>query len=233
MRRAASFHRSAGLPARRLGTLLCAALASSLAGGAAAAQPVVAPCEPVQAFATADLAPLARFNLAAPAGRSGCGLAELVGAWSPFGLAVMRSGHLQHELRLVVNLPALASGPDGPGSGEFSTAGGARPGGRHPGAAPHDGAQPGDPSAPATPRYIAWIATPALDRIERLGPVTPGQPFFAPVHWNKIVLVVSLEDAPPAPDAPRWSGPVVLLGRSRSALLANLMGHSIFRRAEM
>ena len=47
------------------------------------------------------------------------------------------------------------------------------------------------------------------------------------------MIVVSHEDGVPAADAPRWSGPVVLLGRSRSALLENLMGHSIFRRAEM
>ena len=159
----------------------------------ATAQPVVPPCEPVQNHATPEIAHLARFNLGPAPGREGCGLAELVGAWSPFGLAVMRSGHLNQELRLVLDLP--------PAEGEA--------------------------------RYVAWAATPALDRIEALGAVTSGEPFTAPVHWNKIVIVVSREDGPPAADAPRWSGPVVLLGRSRSALLQNLMGHSIFRRAEM
>ena len=159
----------------------------------ATAQPVVPPCEPVLGHATAEIADLARFNLGPAPGREGCGLAELVGAWSPFGLAVMRSGHLEQELRLVLDLP--------PAEGEA--------------------------------RYVAWVATPALDRIEALGAVTSGEPFTAPVHWNKIVIVVSREDGPPATGAPRWSGPVVLLGRSRSALLQNLMGHSIFRRAEM
>ena len=159
----------------------------------ARAQPVVPPCEPVLDRATPEVSELARFNLGPAPGREGCGLAELVGAWSPFGLAVMRSGHLNQELRLVLDLP--------PAEGEA--------------------------------RYVAWVATPALDRIEALGAVTSGEPFTAPVHWNKIVIVVSREDTPPAADAPRWSGPVVLLGRSRSALLQNLMGHSIFRRAEM
>ena len=177
--------------------LLAAALGTALVGAAAAgpttAQPVVPPCEPVLDHATSEVSHLARFNLGPTAGREGCGLAELVGAWSPFGLAVMRSGHLDQELRLVLDLPPV-----------------------------EDDA-----------RYVAWVATPALDRIEALGPVTPGEPFAAPVHWNKIVIVVSREDGPAAADAPRWSGPIVLLGRSRSALLQSLMGHSIFRRAEM
>ncbi len=173
--------------------LLGIALGDAALPPPASAQPVVPPCEPVLDHATAEVAHLARFNLGPAPGREGCGLAELVGAWSPFGLAVMRSGHLEQELRLVLDLP-LAEGEA---------------------------------------RYVAWVATPALDRIEALGTITPGEPFAAPVHWNKMVIVVSREAGAPAADAPRWSGPVVLLGRSRSALLENLMGHSIFRRAEM
>jgi len=46
-----------------------------------------------------------------------------------------------------------------------------------------------------------------------LGAVTPGEPFTAPVHWNKMIVVVSREDAVPPVDAPRWSGPEVLIGR--------------------
>ena len=177
---------------RRAG-FAAAALAALALPAPATAQPIVPPCEPVLDYATPEVSPLARFNLGAAPGREGCGLAELVGAWSPFGLAVMRSGHLHQQLRLVVDLPR----------------------------------------AEGTERYIAWLATPALDRISMLGAVTPGEPFTAPVHWNKLIVVVSREDAAPPADAPRWSGPVVLIGRSRSALLENLMGHSIFRRPEM
>ncbi len=173
--------------------MLGAALVGTAASATASAQPVAPPCDPVLHHAAPEIAHLARFNLAAAPGRDGCGLAELVGAWSPFGLAVMRSGHLQQELRLVVDLPPVGDGA----------------------------------------RYVAWVATPALDRIEALGAITPGDPFAAPVHWNKMLIVVSREEAAPAPDQARWSGPVVLIGRSRSALLENLMGHSIFRRAEM
>ena len=183
-----------------LAVVLGTALVGAPGAGPATAQPIVPPCEPVQDHATGEVSNLARFNLGPTPGREGCGLAELVGAWSPFGLAVMRSGHLDQELRLVLDLPALEGGA------ELS----------------EDG-----------PRYVAWVATPALDRIEALGTVAPGEPFAAPVHWNKIVIVVSREDGAQAADAPRWSGPIVLLGRSRSALLQSLMGHSIFRRAEM
>lgn len=181
------------LPYTPLAVLLGTALGGTTGAVPATAQPVVPPCEPVLDHATAEVSDLARFNLGPAPGREGCGLAELVGAWSPFGLGVMRSGHLDQELRLVVDLP------------------------------------PADDEG----RYVAWVATPALDRIEALGTVSPGVPFAVPVHWNKIIIVVSREEGPPAAGAPRWSGPVVLLGRSRSALLENLMGHSIFRRAEM
>ena len=180
-------------PIARRTAFAFAVLATLALPAPATAQPIISPCEPVLDRATAEISPLARFNLGAAPGREGCGLAELAGAWSPFGLAVMRSGHLPRELRLVVDLP------------------------------PAEGAA----------RYVAWLATPELDRISMLGAVTPGEPFTAPVHWNKMIVVVSLEDAAPPADAPRWSGPVVLIGRSRSALLENLMGHSIFRRAEM
>lgn len=194
------------LPPARLAVLPVAVVVGAATVGPATAQPVVPPCEPVLDHATAEVGDLARFNLGPAPGREGCGLAELVGAWSPFGLGVLRSGHLDQELRLVLDLPALEGGAEPPA---------------------------GAPPPQAAPRYVAWVATPDLSRIEALGTVTPGVPFAVPVHWNKIVIVVSREDGPPAADAPRWSGPVVLLGRSRSALLENLMGHSIFRRAEM
>ncbi|MCY3611927.1 MAG: hypothetical protein OXH51_10365 [Gemmatimonadetes bacterium] len=201
------------LPSRLLAVLLGMAVGDTTVAGPATAQPVVPPCEPVLTHATAEVSDLARFNLGPAPGREGCGLAELVGAWSPFGLGVMRSGHLDQELRLVVDLPSLEGG-----------------------AGPPDGAPPprdGAPLPSTAPRYVAWVATPDLDRIEALGTVMPGVPFAVPVHWNKIMVVVSREERAPAADQARWSGPIVLIGRSRSALLENLMGHSIFRRAEM
>lgn len=199
------------LPSGLLAVFLGMAVGGTTGAGPATAQPVVPPCDPVLDHATVEVSDLARFNLGPAPGREGCGLAELVGAWSPFGLGVMRSGHLDQELRLVVDLPPLEGGAQ---SSDVT-----RP----------DGAPP---SADA-PRYVAWVATPDLDRIEALGTVTSGEPFAVPVHWNKIMIVVSREEGPPAADQARWSGPVVLIGRSRSALLENLMGHSIFRRAEM
>ena len=194
------------LRCRLLAVLLGMAAGNTAVAGPATAQPVVPPCEPVLDHATSEISDLARFNLGPAPGREGCGLAELVGSWSPFGLGVMRSGHLDQELRLVVDLPPL--------EGET-------------------GRTEGAPPPPTAPRYVAWVATPDLGRIEALGTVMPGEPFAVPVHWNKIMIVVSREEGPPSADQVRWSGPIVLIGRSRSALLENLMGHSIFRRAEM
>ncbi len=79
---------------------------------------------------------------------------------------------------------------------------------------------------------MAWLATPALDRIERLGEVQNDALFTAEVDWNKMLVVVSHEAADAPLDAPRWQGRLVLLGRARAALLQNVMGHSIFQRAE-
>lgn len=75
--------------------------------------------------------------------------------------------------------------------------------------------------------YVAWLATPALDRVRRLGPVTNGASLTARVEWNQFLVVVTLEAGLPGA---RWTGPTVLHGRSRSALIQPLWGHSLFQR---
>ena len=75
--------------------------------------------------------------------------------------------------------------------------------------------------------YVAWLATPSLDRVERLGPIANGEPLVRPVSWNQLLVVVTLERAD---SLARWAGPTVLSGRSRSALIRPLFGHSLFRK---
>jgi len=75
--------------------------------------------------------------------------------------------------------------------------------------------------------YVAWLSTPSLDRVERLGPVANDTPLVRPVDWNQILIVVTKE---PADTGAKWTGPMMLLGRSRSALIRPLWGHSIFRK---
>jgi len=78
--------------------------------------------------------------------------------------------------------------------------------------------------------YVAWLATPDVSRVEPLGTLgSAGTLEGRVVDWNKLMVVVTAEPSPP-PRGGRWAGAIVLNGRTRSALLAPLWGHSIFRR---
>ena len=78
--------------------------------------------------------------------------------------------------------------------------------------------------------YVAWLATPNMDRLVRIGEVRNREPLTMRVDFNKVMIVVTGEQAA-APPMDQWSGPIALVGRSRSALMQSLLGHSIFNRA--
>lgn len=83
------------------------------------------------------------------------------------------------------------------------------------------------PEAPGGGTYVAWAADPNLERIVRLGEVRPGGAVSGEVVLNKFMVFVTLEDAPAA-EAERWRGPVVLVGRSRSARIQSMASHGSF-----
>jgi hypothetical protein len=85
----------------------------------------------------------------------------------------------------------------------------------------------GLPPAGGDTSYVAWLTTPAVDRVVRIGTVSDGTPLHHRVRWNQVLVVVTRESGPPGA---RWGGPTVLVGRSRSALIRPLWGHSLFRR---
>jgi len=85
------------------------------------------------------------------------------------------------------------------------------------------------PAAPGE-RYVVWLATPSLDSVARLGPIEVGRPVTASSGLAQMLVVVTRESGAPSE---RWRGPIVLRGRSRSALIQSLLNHPIFRRAEM
>ena len=74
--------------------------------------------------------------------------------------------------------------------------------------------------------YVAWIASPNLDRTERLGVVgEAGRVNVRIASWNKFLVLVTLErDA----NAERRSGPVMLRGRSPSGFMASFQSHELF-----
>ncbi len=78
--------------------------------------------------------------------------------------------------------------------------------------------------------YVAWLSTPDLSRVEPLGVLGPAGTLEGRLtDWSKLMVVVTAEASRP-PSGARWSGAIVLNGRTRSALMAPLWGHSIFRR---
>ncbi|MGH9259976.1 MAG: multicopper oxidase family protein, partial [Acidimicrobiales bacterium] len=74
--------------------------------------------------------------------------------------------------------------------------------------------------APATlgpyAAYVAWVTTPNLEPMERLGAVTNGRTALGPVAFNKFLVLVSAEASP---DVAVRRGPLVLRGGSPSLLM--------------
>ncbi|MEM8488760.1 MAG: hypothetical protein AAF564_24650 [Bacteroidota bacterium] len=72
--------------------------------------------------------------------------------------------------------------------------------------------------------YVAWVSTPQLDNIKQLGPLEAGHQISGEVDWNKFLVIITLEETVD-PDQPRWKGPVVLRGLSRSGYMHTMAGH--------
>jgi hypothetical protein len=76
---------------------------------------------------------------------------------------------------------------------------------------------------------VAWITTPQVDQIVRLGPLDEALTVTGQVTWNKFLAVVTLEDRDD-PEATTWSGPLVVRGMSRSGMMHTMAGHGPFQR---
>ena len=75
--------------------------------------------------------------------------------------------------------------------------------------------------------YVAWVTTPQIDQIQRIGALSESHKASGTVHWNKFLVVITLEPEGD-PDAATWEGPVVLRGISRSGLMHTMAGHGPF-----
>jgi hypothetical protein len=83
-----------------------------------------------------------------------------------------------------------------------------------------------------TPRQghlVAWVTTPELDLVERMGVLDESLRARGTVRWNKFIVVVTLE-ADEDPSADRWSGPVVFRGMSRSGMMHTMVGHGALQK---
>ena len=78
--------------------------------------------------------------------------------------------------------------------------------------------------APRQGRLIAWVTTPEIDHVRRMGALDENLRTSGRVDWNKFIVVVTLE-AGDDPAATAWSGPVVFRGMSRSGMMHTMVGH--------
>ena len=80
--------------------------------------------------------------------------------------------------------------------------------------------------APDQGSFVVWVTTPQLDSIEKVG-VLGDVALRGQVRWNKFLVVVSLEQDD-ASTAPRWAGPIILRGMSKSGAMHTSAGHGPF-----
>jgi hypothetical protein len=78
--------------------------------------------------------------------------------------------------------------------------------------------------APRDGRLVAWVTTPDIDRIQRIGALDEHLRGAGQVAWNKFIVVVTLEPGD-EPEADIWTGPVVFRGMSRSGMMHTMVGH--------
>lgn len=82
-----------------------------------------------------------------------------------------------------------------------------------------------DRMAPARKgQYVAWVSTPDISKIKKLGPLDENHHIRGTVDWNKFLVVISLEEEGPVEHA-KWKGPIVLRGLSRSGYMHTMAGH--------
>lgn len=76
--------------------------------------------------------------------------------------------------------------------------------------------------------YVVWASTTSLDQAKPLGILEGEHRLGGRVTWNKFLVVISLE---PDPESlgPKWSGPIVMRGMSRSGSMHTLAGHGPFQ----
>lgn len=82
--------------------------------------------------------------------------------------------------------------------------------------------------SPARGHLVAWVTTPDIDRIRRIGTLDENLSARGAVDWNQFLVVVTWEPSDD-PTAESWSGPVAFRGMSRSGMMHTMVGHGAFQ----
>lgn len=78
--------------------------------------------------------------------------------------------------------------------------------------------------SPRQGRLVAWVTTPEIDQVRRIGALDDDLRARGTVGWNKFIVVVTLESGDD-PGQETWNGPVVFRGMSRSGMMHTMVGH--------
>ena len=76
---------------------------------------------------------------------------------------------------------------------------------------------------PRQGRLVAWVTTPDIDQIERIGALDENLRAKGTVSWNKFIVVITLEAD--ETETEMWSGPIAFRGMSRSGMMHTMVGH--------
>lgn len=76
---------------------------------------------------------------------------------------------------------------------------------------------------------VAWVTTPDIDRVRRIGALDEHLRASGTVAWNKFLVVVTHE-ATDDPTQATWSGPIAFRGMSRSGMMHTMAGHGPFQK---
>lgn len=82
--------------------------------------------------------------------------------------------------------------------------------------------------APRTGVLVAWVSTPDLDQVVRVGALDDSLRATGTTAWNKFLVIITLEERDDT-SATRWSGPVAFRGMSRSGMMHTMAGHGAFQ----
>ncbi len=73
--------------------------------------------------------------------------------------------------------------------------------------------------------YEAWLTSPNLDLVRKLGAIRNDSTLHATADWNKFTVIVSAE---PATVGDKWTGAIVMVGRSPSSLMQSFADHPFY-----
>ncbi len=82
---------------------------------------------------------------------------------------------------------------------------------------------------PRQGKFVAWVTTREVDRVERLGTLDAELRTSGTVRWNQFLVVITLEPEDAPEDATMWQGPIVARGMSRSGMMHTMVGHGAFQ----